>query len=247
VPMRMHGQKSRRTKLVHNIVLSMPSPTPPEKVLAAAWNSPRKVRIEAPLCPSPPRRPAAPARPHVRQSRGRTRPAAPHRQGNAPPLTRGLRAKLERARNSRGLDAALRARSKQRQDARRASTEPDNAVPPRRYTSALSTLPASQGGRFLPRPGTSQIAGDPQGDHRKLARHRWHPRRAGETSLANEVRYFSRNLPRVLTDKERVAAAFIQHLANNRQTSPPEIARSRGKEFTRQVGYEQHCAPSNEK
>jgi len=29
-------QKPRRTKLVHNIVLSMPSPTPPEKVLAAA-------------------------------------------------------------------------------------------------------------------------------------------------------------------------------------------------------------------
>ena len=34
-PTGIHGQKSRRTKLVHNIVLSMPSPTPPDKVLAA--------------------------------------------------------------------------------------------------------------------------------------------------------------------------------------------------------------------
>lgn len=33
---RAEQRKSRRTKLVHNVVLSMPAPTPPEKVLAAA-------------------------------------------------------------------------------------------------------------------------------------------------------------------------------------------------------------------
>lgn len=35
-PKRAQGQKDTRTKLVHNIVLSMPAGTPPEKVLAAA-------------------------------------------------------------------------------------------------------------------------------------------------------------------------------------------------------------------
>jgi hypothetical protein len=37
------GQRSpRRTKLVHNVVLSMPSPTPPDKVLTAARNFARE-------------------------------------------------------------------------------------------------------------------------------------------------------------------------------------------------------------
>lgn len=35
-------RKPRRTKLVHNVVLSMPSPTPPDKVLAAARNFARE-------------------------------------------------------------------------------------------------------------------------------------------------------------------------------------------------------------
>jgi hypothetical protein len=55
----------------------------------------------------------------------------------------------------------------------------------------------------------------------------------GEASLANEVRHFARHLPRVLTDKERVAAAFVQHLESTRQSSPSEIARDKGDEFSR--------------
>jgi hypothetical protein len=55
----------------------------------------------------------------------------------------------------------------------------------------------------------------------------------GEASLAGEVRHFARHLPSVLTDKERVAAALIQHLTNTRLTGPYEIARDKGDEFTR--------------
>jgi hypothetical protein len=55
----------------------------------------------------------------------------------------------------------------------------------------------------------------------------------GEALLAGEVRHFARHLPRVLMDKERVAAALIQHIANTRLTAPSEVARDRGDEFTR--------------
>ena len=55
----------------------------------------------------------------------------------------------------------------------------------------------------------------------------------GEGLLANEVRHFAHHLPRVLTDKERVAAALVKHLANTRQTPPSEIARDKSDEFTR--------------
>src|SRR6202012_1087831 len=34
----------------------------------------------------------------------------------------------------------------------------------------------------------------------------------GEVSLAGEVRHFVRHLPRVLTDKEKLAAALVAHL-----------------------------------
>jgi hypothetical protein len=45
----------------------------------------------------------------------------------------------------------------------------------------------------------------------------------GEASLAGKVRHFARHLPRVLTDKERVPAALLQHVANTRLT-PPRIS-----------------------
>ena len=54
-----------------------------------------------------------------------------------------------------------------------------------------------------------------------------------EASLAGEVRHFAHHLPRVLTDKERVAAALVQRLANMRQISPSKIARAKSDEFTR--------------
>jgi hypothetical protein len=43
-----------------------------------------------------------------------------------------------------------------------------------------------------------------------------------------EVRHFARHLPCILTDKERVAAALIQHLTNMRQMSPSKITRVKG-------------------
>jgi|KBSMisStaDraftv2_1062788.scaffolds.fasta_scaffold54224_2 hypothetical protein len=55
----------------------------------------------------------------------------------------------------------------------------------------------------------------------------------GETSLASKVRNFTRDLPRVLTDRERVAVAFTQHMEQDpsQMTSQPTITKT--PEFTR--------------
>ena len=38
----------------------------------------------------------------------------------------------------------------------------------------------------------------------------------GEITLAGDVRYFAKHLPPVLTDRERLAAAFVQHMQRKR-------------------------------
>jgi hypothetical protein len=55
----------------------------------------------------------------------------------------------------------------------------------------------------------------------------------GATSLAGEVRYFAHHLPRGLTDKERVAVAALQHLANNERTPHREHARENACDLSR--------------
>jgi hypothetical protein len=51
----------------------------------------------------------------------------------------------------------------------------------------------------------------------------------GETILAGEVRYFSRHLPPVLTDRERLAAEFLLHRASRRAP----FSADRGQDRTR--------------
>jgi hypothetical protein len=56
----------------------------------------------------------------------------------------------------------------------------------------------------------------------------------GETVLAGEVRYFSRQLPAVLTDRERLAAQFLRYRASQSATSPVgEKLRRHDDELTR--------------
>ena len=43
--------------------------------------------------------------------------------------------------------------------------------------------------------------------------------RQGEVILAGDVRYFAKHLPPALTDTERLAAKFAQHLASTRDAS----------------------------
>jgi predicted DNA-binding protein len=58
----------------------------------------------------------------------------------------------------------------------------------------------------------------------------------GEISLAGDVRYFAKHLPPVLTDRERLAAAFIRHLQRHNlpdSTVRENPTRDRGNELSR--------------
>ena len=49
--------------------------------------------------------------------------------------------------------------------------------------------------------------------------------RQGEVVLAGDVRYFAKHLPPVLTDAERLAEKFTQHLGASREASRPREPR----------------------
>jgi hypothetical protein len=56
----------------------------------------------------------------------------------------------------------------------------------------------------------------------------------GEIVLAGDVRYFASHLPRVLTDRERLAEKFIQHVTHVRaQSRDKDLVRDRAAERTR--------------
>jgi len=58
----------------------------------------------------------------------------------------------------------------------------------------------------------------------------------GEITLAGDVRYFAKHLPPVLTDRERLAASFIQHVQRNRASdsaTKESPTRDRSNEFAR--------------
>jgi hypothetical protein len=57
----------------------------------------------------------------------------------------------------------------------------------------------------------------------------------GEIVLAGDVRYFANHLPRVLTDRERLAEKFIQHLKGHGrpQSREKDLVRDRAAERTR--------------
>ncbi len=56
----------------------------------------------------------------------------------------------------------------------------------------------------------------------------------GETTLAGDVRHFARHLPRVLTEREHVAAALVAHFQQRRTTkTTPENTIDKTREITR--------------
>jgi hypothetical protein len=56
----------------------------------------------------------------------------------------------------------------------------------------------------------------------------------GETALAEEVRHFASQLPRVLTDRERLAMALVENIELiRRRDTTPKRTHSQTKEFTR--------------
>jgi Relaxase/Mobilisation nuclease domain len=227
---------ARRVKLVHNIVFSMPSPTPPEKVLAAA----RKFAREK----------------FALQHRFAM---ALHTDQQHPHVHMVVKAESEQGRRVHIDKTMLR---EWREDFARLMREQGiaaNATPRAlRGTNKGKTKDAIYRAQ---RRGTSHAVRDRVKDvvnelmstgtvHDPARRHMLETRRAvvaawtktadqldtqGESILAGKVRSFSQHLPPVLTDRERLAVQFLQHRASRRAIAPTvgEDIRQRDDPLTR--------------
>jgi hypothetical protein len=227
---------ARRVKLVHNIVFSMPSPTPPEKVLAAARKFAREkfalqYRYAMALHTDQ-------EHPHVHMV-----VKAESEQGRRLHIDKAMlrewREDFARLMREQGIAANATARVLRGKN--RGKTQDAIYRAQRRGASHAVRERVKDVVNELRLTGTVR---DPGRSHpletRKVVVAAW-TRTAdqlhaeGETTLAAEVRSFSRHLPPVLTDRERLAVQFLQHRASRRATSATvgESVRQRDDELTR--------------
>lgn len=215
-------QDARKSKLVHKIVLSMPAPTPPEKVLAAARNFAREKfalqhRYAMVLHTDQPH-------PHVHMV---VKAEGEHgrRLHIDKEMLREWREDFARMMREQGIAANATPRVT-RGRSTGTTKDPIYRAQRRGASTALRHKIASVA-RELKETGTVH---DPS--RKKLLQTRkalvdgWMRvadilDRQGEITLAGDVRYFSKHLRPVLTDRERVAAGILSHL-ERRAASPTE-------------------------
>jgi hypothetical protein len=214
---RDHHTEARATKLVHKIVLSMPAPTPPEKVLAAARVFAREtfgVRHRYAMALHTDR-----ANPHVHLV-VKAEDELGRRLHVDKPMLREWRADFARTMREQGIPAnatprVIRGRSKgkTRDGAFRARRRGKSSAIRAKVTMIATDL--AKNGRFS-EPARAKLV-----ETRKAVVAHWLKiadtlDRQGEVILAGDVRYFAKRLPPALTDTERLAAQFAQHLASSR-------------------------------
>jgi hypothetical protein len=228
-----HGRPG--VKLAHNIVLSMPSPTPPQKVLAAAKNFAReKFALQ--------HRYALALHTHQEHPHIHLVVKAEGEDGRRLHIDKAMlrewREDFARMMREQGIaaNATPRAvRGQSRQGPR------DAAYRMRRRGSSDSLRARVESvARELQKTGTIH---DPA--HAKLLETRkavvenWVRIASaldaqGEVILAGDVRYFANHLPRVLTDRERLAEEWVRFLKQRTaKTRGDERARERTLEMTR--------------
>jgi type IV secretory pathway VirD2 relaxase len=210
--------QARETKLVHKIVLSMPAPTPPEKVLAAARAFAREklgVRHRYAMAMH-----ADQANPHVHLV-VKAEDELGRRLHVDKPMLREWRADFARAMREQGIAAnatprVIRGRNKGkvRDGAFRAQRGGKSSAIRAKVTMIATEL--SKNGRF------SESARPKIAETRKAVVANWMKvadtlDRQGEVILAGDVRYFAKHLPPALTDTETLATKFIEHLASSRE------------------------------
>jgi hypothetical protein len=216
---------ARRVKLVHNIVFSMPCPTPPEKVLAAAKHFAQEkftlqYRYAMVLHTDQPN-------PHVHMV-VKAESDLGHRLHIDKPMLRQWREDFAQALREQGVEANatplfVRGRNKGKTpDAiYRAEQRGESRALRDRVTSIAQELAQS---RTIRDPARTRLLAS-----RKVLVASWTKiadtlDTQGEIALAGDVRFFARNLPRVLTDRERLASQFIEHLKH----TSPQRAQQRG-------------------
>ncbi len=225
---RRDGEPPKRpVKLVHNIVLSMPAPTPPEKVLAAARSFAREKfalqhRYALVL--------------HTDQKHPHVHVVVKAESNQGPRLhidksmLRAWREDFARMMREQGVAANAtpnfyRGRNKSgRKNAAYRAQQHNHSLLLRSRVESIA--------RELWVPGRIT---DP--NHAKLEQTRkaiveqWKTVAdildgQGEIVLAGDVRYFAAHLPQVLTDRERLASQFVSHI--QRETSEPRNAPPHG-------------------
>jgi hypothetical protein len=226
----------RTMKLVHNIVLSMPAPTPPDKVLAAA-------RVFAREKFGVKHRYAMALHTHQQHPHVHLVVKAEGIEGRRLHIDKAMlrewREDFARMMRDQGIAAnatprVVRGQSKKGMPPAHYQTQRDGR------SHAIRARVESIA-RELKNTG---VVRDPS--HSKLAETRkaivagWKAvadalDAQGEIALAGEVRSFVTRLPPVLTDRERLAVEFIRHVKAARSARAPvaERARDRGDELTR--------------
>ncbi len=225
-----HDQRTdaRKIKLVHNIVLSMPAPTPPEKVLAAARVFAREkfaVRHRYALVLHTDQ-----AHPHVHLV-VEAEDIHGKRLHIGKPMLREWRADFAQMMREQGIAANAtprvvrgRNKGKARDGIFRAQRWGQSSALREGVTSIATELMTN--GRFNEPAVRAKLA-----EARKAVVANWMKiadtlDRQGEVVLAGDVRYFANHLPPVLTDRERLAEKFSQHLAKSREAFRARESRS---------------------
>ena len=213
----------REAKLVHKIVLSMPAPTAPEKVLAAARAFAREkfgVRHRYAMALHTDQ-----AHPHVHLV-VKAESEYGKRLHIDKPMLREWREDFARSMREQGIAAnatprVIRGRNKgkARDGVFRALRRGKSSAIRAKVTTIASEL--AKNGHFS-EPTRANLV-----EARKAVVANWMKiadslDRQGEVILAGDVRYFAKHLPPALTDMERLAARYVQHLAALAD-GPPQV------------------------
>jgi hypothetical protein len=212
--------EARETKLVHKIVLSMPAPTPPEKVLAAARAFAREkfgVRHRYAMALH-----ADQANPHVHLL-VKAENELGRRLHVDKPMLREWREDFARMMREQGIAANATSRVVRGRNKGKAH---DRIVRARRRddSTSLRSNVATIANKLVKTGRFDDPARPKLLETRKAVVANWIKiadalDRQGEVVLAGDVRYFARHLPPVLTDMESLAAQFVRHVAASRDAA----------------------------
>jgi hypothetical protein len=232
---RSNAVPSRPVKLVHNIVLSMPAPTPAEKVRAAAQKFAReKFRAHRYLMALH----TDQQHPHVHLV-VKAESEYGQRLHIDKQMLREWREDFAAMMREQGVAANATSRAVRGRKKRKAQ---DRLYRARRHgTPAVLREQVEAVAKELKKTGTVR---DPARTKlvqtRKALISHWMNiadslDAQGEAVLAGEVRQFATRLPPVLTDRERIAVQIIRHLksSKSRTRESPGIARALDQELTR--------------
>jgi Relaxase/Mobilisation nuclease domain len=212
---------ARKVKLVHNIVLSMPSPTPPEKVLTAARKFAREkfalqYRYAMVLHTDQPN-------PHVHMV-VKAESVQGQRLRIDKEKLRQWREDFARMMREQGIAANATSRSirgktrgKTKDAIFRAQQRGASTAVRNRVTDVVKEVRSTGA---IQDPARNRLV-----ETRKTVIANWNKTAdlldaQGENILANETRHFAQHLPPVLTDKERLAVQYLQHMRSLDSAAP---------------------------